>query len=173
MTRKATAKERRSVISDFAAVLDQLCSERLTLAVLESCTGGLLSAAITGSPGAGDCFVGGIVAYATEAKKRVGVDPVIVDTHGAVSRQTAEAMASAVRERLQADIGIGVTGVAGPGTQEGVSVGVVFIAIDGGRAAKGRSKLNNFTGEPAEIKQQAVDEALHLLEEALKEAGDD
>jgi PncC family amidohydrolase len=136
---------------------------------MESCTGGLLSSTITSIPGAGDCFVGGLVAYATEAKKLVGVDPDIVDTHGAVSRKTAEAMAGAAKDKLKADIGIGVTGVAGPETQEGVPVGMVFIAVEGGSPPAWRSNLYHFFGGPEEIKQQAVNEALLLLQSVTAE----
>ena len=111
-----------------------LLKERgLTLAVMESCTGGLLAGAITDVPGSSAYFKGGIVSYTNEMKTAAGVDPELITAHGAVSPEVSLAMARAVRDRLGADIGIGVTGVAGPAEIEGKPAGTVHIAIAGSR----------------------------------------
>jgi nicotinamide-nucleotide amidase len=86
----------------------------LTLATMESCTGGLLGSTITDVPGSSDYFRGGLVSYSTQMKIARGVERQIVDEHGVISSECAQAMARAARQRLAADIGIGVTGVAGP-----------------------------------------------------------
>jgi len=102
-----------------------------TLAIMESLTGGLLSSTITDVPGSSDYFIGGVVTYSTELKLQMGVPRAVVEQHGAVSVETARAMAHAVRERLGADYGLGITGVAGPDLQEGKPAGTVHIAIEG------------------------------------------
>src|SRR5207248_7505362 len=95
----------------------ELCRERgLTLATAESCTGGLVSARLTSVPGSSDVFVGGIVSYANEVKEaELEVSADVLQRHGAVSAETAAAMAAGARRRLAVDVGIAVTGVAGPG----------------------------------------------------------
>lgn len=110
----------------------QLTERRLTLAVAESCTGGLIAKRVTDIPGSSHYFVGGIVAYSNEAKvELLGVAEALIRRAGAVSPGVAEAMARGVRERLHADIGIGVTGIAGPsgGTPE-KPVGLVYVGLD-------------------------------------------
>ena len=94
-----------------------LCrAQGLTLATGESCTGGLVAERITRVPGSSDVFLGAIVAYANRVKEaELGVPPELIAEHGAVSAEVAAAMASGARSRLGADVGIGVTGVAGPG----------------------------------------------------------
>ena len=107
-----------------------LCRARgLTLATAESCTGGMVAARLTSVPGSSDVFVGGVVAYANTVKaSELGVAQEVLDQHGAVSAETAAAMAHGVRARLGVDIGVAVTGVAGPGggTEE-KPVGLVFV----------------------------------------------
>jgi nicotinamide-nucleotide amidase len=113
-------------------VVGRLLKERgRTLAVMESLTGGLLASRITDVAGSSEYFVGGIVSYSTELKAQMGVPREILEQHGAVSEPTARAMAHAVRKRLGADFGLGITGVAGPELQEGKPVGTVYIAIEG------------------------------------------
>jgi nicotinamide-nucleotide amidase len=132
--------------------------QRLTLATMESCTGGLLASAITDVSGSSDYFRGGIVTYATEAKVAHGVDRKLVEAHGVISAQVAEAMAQAARRELTADIGIGLTGVAGPATVEGKPVGTVFIGLawDGGtRTISGR-----YPPQRHLVKRRAVTHAL-------------
>ncbi len=111
------------------ALAQVLTESGLTVATMESCTGGLMASTITDVPGSSAYFRGGIVSYSNEAKIANGVPAETIHDHGAISSQTAEAMAKAARHRLAADIGIGVTGVAGPSEQEGKAVGTVFIAL--------------------------------------------
>jgi PncC family amidohydrolase len=105
----------------------------LSVATAESCTGGLLCAALTAVAGSSAYVRGGVVAYANDVKSSLlGVPAELVETHGAVSEPVAAAMAAAVRRRLAADVGLAITGVAGPGS-EGTTkpVGLVFVAISG------------------------------------------
>jgi nicotinamide-nucleotide amidase len=114
------------------AVVGKLLQERKqTLAVMESLTGGLLANRITDVPGSSAYFIGGIVTYSTMLKVQMGVPPEVLEHYGAISEETARAMAHAVRERLGADFGLGITGVAGPDMQEGKPIGTVHIAIEG------------------------------------------
>ncbi len=108
-----------------------LQANQQSLAVMESLTGGLLSSTITDAPNSSKHFIGGIAAYSIQLKEQMGVPHETIEQYGTVSEQTARAMAHAVREQLGADFGIGITGVAGPDTQEGKPVGTVHIAIEG------------------------------------------
>ena len=107
-----------------------LMDKGLTVATMESCTGGLLASTITDVPGSSMYFLGGIITYSSRTKKANGVPGDIIDRYGAISGETAEAMAKAVKSKLKADIGIGITGVAGPSEQEGKAVGTVFVSIN-------------------------------------------
>jgi nicotinamide-nucleotide amidase len=114
------------------AVVGKLLQERKqTLAVMESLTGGLLANRITDVPGSSAYFIGSIVTYSTALKAQMGVPPEVLERYGAISEETARAMAHAVRERLGADFGLGITGIAGPDMQEGKPIGTVHIAIEG------------------------------------------
>jgi competence/damage-inducible protein CinA-like protein len=108
-----------------------LTVRRKTLAVMESITGGLFSSRITDVPGSSNYFVGGLVTYSTELKAQMGVPREILEQYGAISEETARAMAHAVRERLGVDYGLGITGVSGPDKHEDKHAGTVHIAIDG------------------------------------------
>ena len=112
--------------------LQEACLERgLTVAVAESCTGGLIAAAITEVPGASGYFLGGVVSYSNEAKEAfLDVPHALIEAHGAVSREVAVAMASGARSRFGADLAVAVTGVAGPdgGTLD-KPVGLVYIGV--------------------------------------------
>jgi len=152
----------------FESVVGRGFAERgLTLAVMESCTGGLLADVITNVPGASRYFRGGIVAYATEVKRLMGVDPEVIERHGVVSRETAAAMAAAVRNALQADVGVGITGVAGPDPQDGVPVGQVYVAVDGGGKLPDQAIDFLFAQSRQAIKRRAVTQALLALRRAL------
>ncbi len=101
------------------------------LVTAESCSGGLIAHKVTSIPGSSDYFAGGIVAYSNELKEKLlGVDPALIEAHGAVSPEVAEAMANGVRQKTAADIGVSVTGIAGPtgGTPE-KPVGTVFVGL--------------------------------------------
>ena len=112
-------------------VVKQLAERGLTLAAAESCTGGLMSKRLTDIPGASQVFLGGIVAYSTQSKTTLlGVDPELIKEKGACSREVALAMADGARNKFGADIGVGITGIAGPGSDgSGLEPGTVFIAL--------------------------------------------
>ena len=113
-------------------VLTLLTEQGKTLATAESCTGGLVSSRITAIPGSSAAFLGGVATYSNESKTiLLGVDPKLIKEQGAVCRDVAIQMASGVREKLGSDIGIGITGIAGPssdGTDK--AVGTVFVAMN-------------------------------------------
>jgi nicotinamide-nucleotide amidase len=151
-----------------AAIVLDLCREKgLRLATAESCTGGLVAARLTDVPGASDVLVGGIVAYDNDVKVReLDVPGSLISEHGAVSQEVAEAMAAGVRARLGVDVGIAVTGVAGPGggTPE-KPVGLVHYAVStpDGDAAQSFS----FPGERDVIRSRATVASLHLTRRLL------
>ncbi|MGD0765162.1 MAG: competence/damage-inducible protein A [Dehalococcoidia bacterium] len=150
-------------------VVGAMLRERgLTLATMESCTGGLLASTITDAPGSSHYFRGGIVSYATELKLAWGVRREVVEAHGVISAECAREMARAARDRLAADIGIGVTGVAGPDPEEDKPVGTVHVALDDG---SGRSLVVSyqFAQSREMVKRRAVTTALSLLRQALLE----
>ncbi len=134
-----------------------------TLSTAESCTGGLLAGRLTGVPGSSDYFTEGVVAYANEAKADLlGVPHKLIAEHGAVSAEVAEAMAIGIRRRAHANIGIGITGIAGPGggTEE-KPVGLVYIGIADEAASSARRFL--FHGDRSLIRELAVKAALDLI----------
>jgi PncC family amidohydrolase len=145
---------------------DILVERGLTLAAMESCTGGLFADTITNVPGSSRYFRGSIVSYATEVKELMGVDPAVVAKHGVISGETAIAMAHAVRHRLEADVGVGITGVAGPDPQDGKPVGEVHIAVIIG---EGEPAVISYTMPQAreQVKRRAVTQAINLLRRAL------
>lgn len=141
------------------AVGDLLLERGLSLATMESCTGGLLASSITDVPGSSKYFHGGIVSYTNAVKIDSGVDPRIIQDHGAVSAETALAMAAAVRERLHADVGLGITGVAGPDPLEGHPPGTVFIGLATPDTQKATRNGIYLPYRP-DIKERAVSNAL-------------
>jgi len=149
-----------------SAVGDLLKEHRLSLATMESLTGGLLASTITDVPGSSEYFRGGFVSYQTELKIELGVPPEIVAEYGVVSIETARAMALAARERLGAGVGIGITGVAGPDEQEGKPVGTVHVAVDSIWAPP-MSSSSVFPQGRAAVKRRAVTTALVMLRNAL------
>src|SRR6267143_1083907 len=140
---------------------------RYTLAVAESCTGGLIAQRLTEVPGSSKYFVEGIVAYSNEAKKRtLGVEPILLLEHGAVSAPVAEAMAEGVRKRAGTDFGFSVTGIAGPdGGSEEKPVGLVYIALSDDVQTEHR-KLK-IPGDRHLIRWRASQAALDLLRRRL------
>jgi nicotinamide-nucleotide amidase len=150
------------------AVGAMLRERGLTLATMESCTGGLLASTITDVPGSSDYFRGGLVSYATEVKIALGVSREVVAEHGVVSAECAREMARVARERLAADIGVGVTGVAGPDPQEEKPVGTVHVALDDGMGSP-RVASYAMPQARADVKRRAVTTALSLLRRALLE----
>ncbi|HET7459053.1 MAG TPA: competence/damage-inducible protein A [Gemmatimonadaceae bacterium] len=154
--------------ADLAAVVLERCRARsLTIAVAESCTGGLLGGRLTAIPGSSDVVLGGVIAYANRVKtEMLGVEGGEIEVYGAVSEPVARAMASGVRDRVGADIGIAVTGVAGPGggTPE-KPVGTVWIAIDVCGDVTARRSL--LIGDRDEIRRRATQGALDMVRRAL------
>lgn len=146
-----------------------LVQRGLTLATMEGSTGGLLASILTDAPGSSAYFKGGLVAYSDEAKIAFGVKKQLIADYGSVSPQVAEAMASAIRHSLKADIGIGTTGVAGPGGVEGKLVGTIYIAIDDGKQIRTRSTI--YVPRRAEVKRRAVQAALFDLRKILLAQG--
>ena len=144
-----------------SVVLHLLMERGLTLATMESCTGGLLANLLTDVPGSSNAFRGGLVSYATDLKIRWGVPHEIVDHYGVISSETALAMARGARSYLNTDVGVGITGVAGPDEQEGKSVGTVHIAIASGERTSDTTQ--HFRGVRSEIKWRAAITALNLL----------
>jgi len=144
-------------------VLD-LCREReLTLATAESCTGGLVAARLTSVPGSSAVFLGAVVAYADAVKRSaLGVPAAVLQAHGAVSAEAAQAMARGGRERLGADVAVSVTGIAGPGggTPE-KPVGLVYICASGPRGERARDFV--VTGDRETVRARATVAALHLV----------
>jgi nicotinamide-nucleotide amidase len=146
----------------------------LTVATAESCTGGLLAARLTELPGSSDYVRGAIVAYADEVKiELAGVPAELIERHGAVSAEVAEALAIGARARLRADVGVGITGVAGPGGgSEEKPVGLVWLSVArAGDPAPGRmlTRSINLPGSRADIRDRATTVAMHLLRRALLE----
>jgi nicotinamide-nucleotide amidase len=138
-----------------------------TLSVAESCTGGLLAERITSVPGSSKYFIGGLIAYSNDVKmKALGVEPVLLLEHGAVSAPVAEAMAEGVRSRAETDFALAITGIAGPdgGTDE-KPVGTVFIALAG--EVKTEHRKLHLPGDRQLIRWRASQAALDLLRRRL------
>jgi nicotinamide-nucleotide amidase len=177
---EAVVRERHpdTLFSDDGSSVDEqvaalLLEQGRSAAVAESCTGGLVTARLTDRPGASEYVLGGIVAYSNAVKEaQVGVAHELLVEHGAVSEQTALALADGARERLGADIGIGVTGIAGPGGgSEEKPVGLVWVAVsdaDGARIVRSV----RMPGNRAEIRDRTTTLALHLLRRLLLGEGD-
>lgn len=142
-----------------------------TLATAESLTGGGIGAALTAVPGASAVFKGGVISYTDEVKRDVlGVSAQVLQHHGAVSAETACAMATGVRKLLKADYAISVTGLAGPaGDDFGHSVGTVFIGY--ANAAGCFAREYHFSGDRQAVRTQTIDAALSLILENVEISG--
>lgn len=140
-----------------------------SLAVAESCTGGSLAAAITDRPGVSSFFLGGAVTYANEVKEAlVGVPSEVLAKHGAVSDPAARAMATGVRERIGATVGVGITGIAGPeGGSPEKPVGLVHIAVATPDRVVARRDV--WSGDRAQIRRASVRAALELVVQAVRD----
>ena len=148
-------------------VLDACRVRGLRLGTAESCTGGLVAARLTDIPGSSDVFAGSVIAYADEVKiGQLGVPEELLAEHGAVSAEVAAAMAEGIRSRLGVDVGIAVTGVAGPGGgTDDKPVGLVHFHV----ATRGGSDAGEFS-LPADrdtIRSRATVAALHLARRVL------
>jgi nicotinamide-nucleotide amidase len=152
-----------------ASLGDALRTRGWTIATAESCTGGLVARIITSVPGSSDYFRGGVVAYSNDAKRELaGVDPSLIERHGAVSEEVAAALALGVRKRLKTDLAVAVTGVAGPGggTPE-KPVGLVFVAL---ADAAGRTTVRrmNVPGNRAGVQRRSAIAALAMAWKAAR-----
>ena len=138
------------------------------LAVAESCTGGMLAAAITDLAGVSSFFVGGVVSYSNEVKQGLlGVPQAVLADHGAVSEQTARAMAEGVRNRFDTEVGVGITGIAGPdGATDRKPVGLVYIAVATPEETLCREDV--WPGDRAAVRQASVHAALELVLTGVK-----
>lgn len=151
-------------------VVGRMLRERqLTLGVAESCTGGLIGHRLTSVPGSSAYFLGSLVTYANSAKEQIlGVPAAILETHGAVSRETALAMAQGARDRLGAACGLAVTGIAGPGGATPTKpVGLVYVSATVGERAW--VEEHRFQGDRGSIQARSAQAALDLLRRALLE----
>lgn len=171
---------RRTVVGDFAATVfstdgsdvDDIVGRALTahgwtVATAESCTGGLLGARLTAKPGSSAYVQGTIVGYADSAKTALlGVPAATIETYGAVSARVAEALADGVRSALGAQVGVGVTGIAGPGGgTPDKPVGTVYVSVVSPQARRARALL--LPGVRDDVRQRAVVAALHELRRLL------
>lgn len=159
---------------DYAdAIIGDLAARSLTLAVAESCTGGLVTKQLTDPAGASAVLVGGVVAYANSVKKALlGVRRETLARYGAVSRETAREMAVGVRQLLKTDCSISVTGIAGPtGGSAEKPVGTVWIGATLGRQTEVRHLL--LAGNRHEVREGATRAALALLWSLVQGGGND
>lgn len=134
-----------------------------TLATAESCTGGGIGAALTVIPGSSQVYKGGVISYTNEVKENVlKVDSNLLQKYGAVSSQTAQAMAEGVRSLLKADVAVSVTGLAGPGSDgTDTPVGTVFIGYCDEK--KAYAKQYRFSGSREDVRNQAIESAFLLI----------
>ena len=159
MTEKELINKAEKVVSD-------LKKQNLSLGVAESCTGGWLSKIITEVSGVSAIYNGGICSYSNEIKiKLLGVNPETLRLYGAVSEQTAKEMANGARTALNSDIGVGITGIAGPKSDDTLKpVGLIYIAVADGCNTIVKELRNNFTDEiRLNNRLSAVETALNLL----------
>ena len=142
--------------------LEMLADRHATLATAESLTCGLIAATLSQVPGASRVLMGGLAAYATDVKVRVlGVDQMLVDRHGVISAECAEAMAARATSVFSSDWAVASTGVAGPDPQEGHEPGTVFIAVAGPGIM--RTETLDLLGAREELRVTTVERALLLL----------
>ena len=147
---------------------EELSKRNFCLALAESCTGGAVSAKLTDVPGSSAYLTGSIVAYSNRIKTdQVGVDATLLEAYGAVSRETACAMAEGIRYRFGTELGVGVTGIAGPGgASPDKPVGLVYIAVAGPQGVMVEEE--RYTGQRTAIKTRTVNATLDLLRRYLQ-----
>lgn len=162
------SRDGSSIDQQVARLLKGDAGPPLTLATAESCTGGLLAARLTEQPGASTYLKGGIVAYSNEAKiSQVGVPAELIESHGAVSAQVALALAKGAKQRLHTDIGVGVTGIAGPGGgSEQKPVGLVWLCVSGPDGAS-LTRSVNLPGDRVDVRDRSTTVAMHLIRRLL------
>ncbi len=152
---------------DAAQLIDLYRARNLRIATAESCTGGMIAAAITDIPGSSDVFERGFVTYSNEAKSQLGVPADLIAQHGAVSVHVAREMANGALKHSRADVAVAVTGIAGPGGgSDAKPVGLVYLAV-ARRGADPAIERHQFHGDRAAIRQATVGRALEMLGEAV------
>ncbi len=148
-------------------VLDKLKERGITLASAESLTGGLFATTVTSYPGASSYFKGAAVTYANEAKETIiNVPKKILETYGAISKETAEAMARGVKKLFLVDLAVSFTGNAGPDVLEGKPKGLVYIGICYNSTSITIENL--FEGNREEIRQKCIQKAFEKIEELIE-----
>jgi nicotinamide-nucleotide amidase len=173
LTQLLRQKHGRQIFSEDGSKVDDLVAQLLTgrwIATAESCTAGLLVARLTDRPGSSDYVAGGVVSYSNEAKANLlGVDPGLIERHGAVSEPVAEAMAAGALKRFGADTAVAITGIAGPGggTPE-KPVGTVCFTV---MLADGRTDTRTLRlpGNRSDIRERSTTVAMHLLRRLLSD----
>jgi nicotinamide-nucleotide amidase len=160
-----------TTVDDQVALL--LTERGWRIATAESCTGGLLAARLTDRPGSSAYVTGGLVVYADEAKvAAAGVDPALIERHGAVSTEVADALADGARARLGADVGVGITGVAGPdGGSEDKPVGLVCFSVAGPDGAR-LTHRTQLPGARADVRDRSTTVAMHMVRRLLRGEAD-
>ena len=152
-----------------ASVLERCRARSLKLATAESCTGGMIAAALTDIAGSSDVVERGFVTYSNEAKtEMLGVPAALIAAHGAVSAEVAAAMASGATTRAPVDLAVAVTGIAGPGgATPGKPVGLVWFGL-ARRGSTARTERHVFPGDRDAVRRAAVERALALLANAAQ-----
>ena len=155
------------LVARMGPIHEKLHRRKLTVAAAESCTGGLLATILTAHGGASDHFRGGAVVYSNDAKEILAdVAPQLIHSHGAVSSVVAGALARGSRARLSAKIGLGITGIAGPGgATPGKPVGLTYVAVDSDKHSAVKKHI--WTFDRAGNRLASVGAALDLLEDAI------
>ena len=174
LTQLLRDKHGQQIYSEDGSRVDDLVAQLLTgrwIATAESCTAGLLAARLTDRPGSSDYVAGGVVSYSNEAKVQLlGVDPALIEAHGAVSEPVAEAMAAGALKRFGADTAVAITGIAGPGggTPE-KPVGTVCFTV---MLADGRTDTRTLRlpGNRSDIRERSTAVAMHLLRRLLSDS---
>ena len=162
----------RAAFPETADAGQALLDAGLTVAVAESCTGGLLGAALTAMPGSSAYVRGGVIAYADDVKRDLlGVPALVLAEHGAVSEPTAIAMAEGVRAALNASVGVSITGIAGPASDETTKpVGLVYVCVAGPATERRVEVLDRDRGREGN-RAEAVRHALQLIAAAASGTG--
>src|SRR6516162_4585171 len=175
LTQLLREKHGRHIYSEDGSRVDDLVAQLLSgrwIATAESCTAGLVAARLTDRPGSSDYVAGGVVAYSNEAKTQLlGVDPALIEAHGAVSEPVAEAMAAGALKRFGADTAVAITGIAGPGggTPEKPVGTVCFTVMLGapGAAKHQITRTLRLPGNRSDIRERSTTVAMHMLLRAL------
>jgi nicotinamide-nucleotide amidase len=178
LTKLLRDRHGQQLYSDDGSQVDDLIARLLAgrrIATAESCTAGMVATRLTDRPGSSDYVAGGVVAYSNEAKEQLlGVDPALIQAHGAVSEPVAEAMATGALQRFGADTAVATTGIAGPGggTAE-KPVGTVCFSVMLGRPGGDGRKVTRtlrLPGNRADIRERSTTVAMHLLRRILSDA---